>query len=364
LLNYVRHIQRPDEVVLYFMPTGAGPCRFGQYTVFMEDLVRKLRIPNVAMFSLASDDGYKGLPVAIHRRAWWAVVLSDILEDMRAMLLANAKDPEKARHCFWQTYEDVVAAVRAGQFARLEQVLAATAKTLGAVPLKRPIHEVPVISLMGEIFVRRDGLSRQYLTEQLAAKGFATLCAPVAEWIHYTDYLLAKGLGHRDPLGWKKKLGLRFKQLFMHRDEQRIRDLLAASGLIAPEPAPINHLIDAGRKYISPHLGGEAILTVGSAINDIAMQSCGVIAIGPFGCMPNRMAESILNEAMTREDKLASDPTNHRLRALLGEVRELPFLAIESDGSPFPQLIHAKLEAFCLSAERMHARMLGGRLKN
>jgi hypothetical protein len=38
-------------------------------------------------------------------------------------------------------------------------------------------------------------------------------------------------------------------------------------------------------------------------------------------------------------------------------VSDLPFLAIESDGSPFPQLIHAKLEAFCLQARRLHEQM-------
>jgi hypothetical protein len=38
-------------------------------------------------------------------------------------------------------------------------------------------------------------------------------------------------------------------------------------------------------------------------------------------------------------------------------MEELPFLAIESDGSPFPQLIIAKLEAFCQRAIRLHRQM-------
>jgi hypothetical protein len=38
-------------------------------------------------------------------------------------------------------------------------------------------------------------------------------------------------------------------------------------------------------------------------------------------------------------------------------MEELPFLAIESDGSPFPQLIIAKLEAFCQQALRLHDLM-------
>jgi predicted nucleotide-binding protein (sugar kinase/HSP70/actin superfamily) len=105
-------------------------------------------------------------------------------------------------------------------------------------------------------------------------------------------------------------------------------------------------------------LTGEAVLTVGGALTEVASHVCGVIAIGPFGCMPNRLSEAILTEAMTREDKLAIEPANGHIRAVLTEVESLPFLAIESDGSPFPQLITAKLEAFLLRARRLHRNMM------
>jgi predicted nucleotide-binding protein (sugar kinase/HSP70/actin superfamily) len=108
-------------------------------------------------------------------------------------------------------------------------------------------------------------------------------------------------------------------------------------------------------------LTGEVVLTVGSAITEVAIQACGVIAIGPFGCMPNRMSEAILNETMNRTDKLATAPKDMRLKSILKDVEDLPFLAIESDGSPFPQVIHAKLEAFCLRAERLHDQMMQSR---
>jgi hypothetical protein len=74
--------------------------------------------------------------------------------------------------------------------------------------------------------------------------------------------------------------------------------------------------------------------------------------------MPNRLAESILNETMTGRDKIAGEPSNRQLLAVLSDIDQLPFLAIESDGSPFPQLISAKLETFCLRAERLHQRIL------
>ncbi|MBI5064509.1 MAG: activase, partial [Desulfatitalea sp.] len=350
LLNYVRTQKRPDEVVLYFMPTGSGPCRFGQYYIFMEDLVKKLKIPDVAMFSLSSENAYDGLPTSLHRRAWWGVLLSDMLEDIRSMLLANARDRDAAMAFFHACFQEILAALGTGRFEELERVLTGCAAALARVPLKRPVEQVPIVSLMGEIFVRRDGLSRQYLTEQLADKGFATACAPVAEWVLYSDYMVDKGLGDCTPRGWRKKFSGRIKQFFMSKDERRLKRILSASGLVHAEPLRVSAVIDTARPYISPHLGGEAILTVGSAIQEVASHSCGVIAIGPFGCMPNRLAESILNEAMKSEDKLASEPNNQRLRTVLSDLHDLPFLAIESDGSPFPQLIHAKLEAFCLRA--------------
>ncbi len=36
----------------------------------------------------------------------------------------------------------------------------------------------------------------------------------------------------------------------------------------------------------------------------------------------------------------------------------MPFLAIESDGSPFPQIIEARLETFVLQAKRLHDIMI------
>jgi predicted nucleotide-binding protein (sugar kinase/HSP70/actin superfamily) len=229
--------------------------------------------------------------------------------------------------------------------------------------VKRDPAEVPTILLTGEIFVRRDDLSRQYLTENLAQKGFATICSPVAEWIHYSNYLVYKGLTNQK-ISKMEKLALMVRKTVMARDEKRIKVILSRSGLVQATPFNIKSIVDHGTPYISPNMTGEAILTVGSSLSEVASHTCGVIAIGPFGCMPNRVSEAILNTAMNREGKLATDPNNASLRAILSDMEDLPFLAIESDGSPFPQLISAKLETFCLRAERLHERMLAAGKEN
>lgn len=364
LLDYIRNYRREDEAVIYFMPTGSGPCRFGQYRTFMEKLINNMQIPDVAIFSLSSEDGYSGLDSDVHRRGWWAVVISDVCEDIRAMLLANARRPDEAERIFHDQYRRVLDALAQESLDGIDSALAQMAGVLAEIPLKKNRENVPTIFLTGEIFVRRDGLSRRNLTEYLAEKGFASICAPVGEWIFYSD-LLARWNRSGNPIkGLPKRLKAWLKDHFMRKDEIRIKKRLAASGLVHPQPIDVEGLIETARPYISPDLAGEAVLTVGSAMKDVVVESCGVIAIGPFGCMPNRLSEAILNETMRCEDKLACHPGDPNIKTILSDVEHLPFLAIESDGSPFPQLIEAKLEAFCLRAERLHQRMLDNRYAN
>ena len=356
LLNYLEHKRRPGEIVVYLMATGTGPCRFGQYYIFMEDLVRRLEITDVAIFVLTSENSYLGLDKSLERKTWWAVVVSDIMEDIRAMLLANAANPGKALDLFDNQWLAVREVLQEGTLKRLEIQLKDTARTLRGIPLKMPAGNVPTISLTGEIFVRRDGLSRQHLTERLAQKGFATVCTPIAEWVFYSEYLVDHGLVDRI-LPLMDKIRFKIRKKVMAADEKRLRSLLMESGLVNSPAINIPEVIANARPYISRNLTGEAVLTIGGSLSDIATHVCGVIAIGPFGCMPNRLSEAIMHETMRRENKLETNPADNSLKAVLTRMEDLPFLAVESDGSPFPQVIEAKLEAFCLRARRMHEQM-------
>jgi len=357
LLDHLSRNRRSDEVVVYFMATGAGPCRFGQYIVFMEDLIRKRAIENVALFSLNSEDGYKGLSRRVHYRSWQSVVIADAMEDIRAMLLTNATDTHAALNQFEKEWNLLIHAIKSRRPGVIDRQLARTARKISAIRLRRPVEAVPIIALVGEIFVRRDGISRQFIAERLARRGFACVTAPVAEWIHYTDWLVTKGLSYNGNMTWWERFGFMLKRRTMRKTEARIKQTLARSGLIHNNVIDIPQIIRQAHPHLPPDHLGEAILTVGSALSEVVSHACGVIAIGPFGCMPNRIAESILNEVMTAADKLKATPGNRQVQNALAGMEDLPFLAIESDGSPFPQIIDAKLEAFCLRAWRLHERI-------
>jgi predicted nucleotide-binding protein (sugar kinase/HSP70/actin superfamily) len=123
----------------------------------------------------------------------------------------------------------------------------------------------------------------------------------------------------------------------MRRYEKTYKKVMVQSDLFQYRLENVDHIISNIQHLINPELTGEAVLTVGAAITEIFRQYCGVIAIGPFGCMPNRLSEAILSREMGTE---------------------LPFLAIESDGNLFPQIITAKLEVFILQALRLQKKMM------
>ena len=133
--------------------------------------------------------------------------------------------------------------------------------------------------------------------------------------------------------------------------------IMVASGTFGDgyaELIDIDSLVGQVRHLIPPQFtAGETVLTVGSTVSELLEHVSGVISIGPFGCMPGRVGEAILSESLNDEKRKGSgkDPW-------IGELMErhpsLPFLCLESDGNPFPQIIEAKLELFCLQVLRVH----------
>jgi len=109
-------------------------------------------------------------------------------------------------------------------------------------------------------------------------------------------------------------------------------------------------------------LTGEILLTAVAAMKEVPDYCCGVIALGPFGCMPNRIAEAILSKAMRGELKGRHAGSHGWIDPLLDRIESLPFLAIESDGNLFPQIIMAKLETFLLHSARVHEEIMGLRV--
>jgi predicted CoA-substrate-specific enzyme activase len=355
MLNYFWHDRPEGEVTAYFMPGAGGPCRFGQYNVFSRRLIERHHIPDAAVLTLNAANGYMGLGDRFTLPAWRAIITGDVMYEIWSTLMAAAADRESAMEIFFREWDSLVQ-VLPRSWREIRRTIQATAQTLARIPLKMPYEEIPKISLIGEIYVRNDPISLQKLVEKMADRGFIVRTSQTSEWIKYVDWLIKNGIEGRPDIPF-------WIRYFVKRHfDRKIRDLFAPSGLFFHEILQVEDLIHAGEKFVSPMLTGEAILTVGAALHEILHPACGIISIGPFGCMPSRVAESILSEKFTTSEKLAllSQTNGHNpgYKSLLQKNQKLPFLAIETDGNAFPQIIEARLEAFSLQSRRLHERML------
>jgi len=361
LLNYLEGRKQRDELLLYMMLTTSGPCRFGQYAPFIEGVVEKLRIPDVALFSPSSENSYSDFHgSSFTKKIWTALVVADVMNDIYSVLLTCAADRPQAMEAYWQAWSGILGVLGRGCEPRdVKEALVTSGARLARVPLRRQPADTPVILLTGEIFVRHDDLSRQYIVNRLADEGFAVKVSSTMEWIYYTDWCYANRMT-ADDITFRQWLQLLLRQAVMRRQERYLKNVMKKSGLLHCRLDDVDRLIDGVRHLVNPRLVGEAILTVGASLTEVLEEYCGVIAIGPFGCMPNRIAEAILSREMNREGKGALKKNSGRALRLLERFDHLPFLAIESDGNPFPQIITAKLETFCLQARRVHEAMHEG----
>jgi predicted CoA-substrate-specific enzyme activase len=334
LLKYLKDRDNEDELLVYFMPTASGPCRFGQYSPFISQLIVSNGIEDVAVFSLQAENSYTefgGNELTL--KLWSCLVIADIMQDVYSVLLTNAVDKQRAMEIYHKESKRLIDVFeRSPNFRDLQKTLKTVANVFQKIPVRRHVNETPTILLTGEIFVRHDDLSRQFLVEKLAEQGFATKVSSVMEWIYYTDWCFERGLSADMP-DFKERLSLMLRSVWMRKYEKTFKKIMEESNVFRYHLDDVDHLIKNISHLINPKLTGEAVLTVGAALTDVPQHFCGVIAIGPFGCMPNRLSEAVLSREMGVER---------------------PFLAIESDGNLFPQVITAKLEVFLLQVLRLY----------
>jgi predicted nucleotide-binding protein (sugar kinase/HSP70/actin superfamily) len=354
LIKYLRDERADDEVIVYFMPTADGPCRFGQYQDYIRGFIKKHEIKDVALFSMTSGDGYGGLDAKFTLLNWNAVIIADIFEDIHNVMLVLTEDSEAALSDLQLIWKDVLKGIEGGNETCIDALKQAVID-LEKIPRKMNLDDVPQVLIVGEIYVRKEGLSRRWIPERLASDGIVAHVAPLHEWLYYVDWLFTNKLLTNNG-DMKTRLIHRIKQKIKVKWEKQIKSIMGHSGWYHPRIIDVNHVISIGEKFISRQLCGEAILTVGGPLAEIGDEFAGSIAIGPFGCMPNRLSESILNTSNDREHVLQFR-NDKRTELITRKVPYLPVLAIESDGSPFPQIIEARLETFVMQVQGMNKVM-------
>ena len=351
MIEYLNN--RPEEeITLFFMPHGAGPCRQGQYHIYQNNLIKKLKIKNAAVMTSDDEKSYNEFGNRFLIIAWIAIIASECMEDIKRTITVIAENKQESMKIFNEEFKKIIDSIEQGKPTKIIKQIRNTSNELKKIELTIPLEKAKIISLVGEVYVRREEFSRLNLIETLEKKGFIVLPTPASEYMYYCNHL-AKTSSRRINVDTKHRIKTHITNAIQENIEKIIKKQFQKSGLIHYNLVDVKKTLAHSKHLISEDLLGEAILTVGVSLREIINQTCGVISIGPFGCMPSRVAESILSKEMNKQGKEEASKEKVNIN-----INNLPFLAIETDGNAFPQIIQSKLEIFMLQADRLHEQII------
>jgi len=278
----------------FLMPAAFGPCRFGQYNKFHRMVLDDLGYSDVRIIPLDQTRGFgqdmKNFGPSFHRMGWQGIVFTDYLQK----LLRETRPYElKSGQCdlLYQRYLS-----RAARLLENGHDLALLGKlarrAFERVPVDRTIVK-PRIGIIGEIYVRSNQFSNNFIIRKLEKLGAEVVLPTLQEWVLYIthlrreDYKLAGNL-----LGLGKQFVVERVQSY---EVNRMTRVFQGSFRFQDKEPPARHTIDKGSKYLDSSMRGEAVLSMGRAIEYAEEGFDGVVNLAPFNCMPGTIVNALLD---------------------------------------------------------------------
>ncbi len=313
----------------FFMPSGSGPCRFGQYNVFHKLVIEELGMEDVPIFAPNQDENfYEHLGIVgrdLVMRCWEGIVAIELL----GKCLHETRPHEKERGSSDALYNDYLSrAYRSIKGADGDiRVLLRKART-DFEHLPRDVEKKPLIGIVGEIFVRSNRFSNEDLIRKVESMGCEAYLAPVEEWLYYINYTgLVRVLIKKE---WSGIISLLLKRFFQKRIVQGFGRKFEGFLKSLHEP-DTRKVLDRARPYIHPSFEGEAVLSIGKSIELIQHGAAGIINAMPFGCMPGTIVSGLMRGLTTDfgipclsipYDGSESLATEIQLEAFIDQARE------------------------------------------
>src|SRR3990167_7923235 len=293
--DMVKVIRRPDFVAersAFFMPSGNGPCRFGQYNRYHRLILDEMGYKNVPVYAPDQDEAfYKELGMVggnFPRLAWWGIVAIDILEKRLRETRPYEKNPGETEKAYWDSIHKICSVIKEKKFP--EKELAEVKQAFLSIPTYEK-KDRPVVGVVGEIYVRSNRFSNENLVKQLEELGAEVRLPPIGEWIYYTNFLAKRRNWERGNYGLY--IRTKINDIFQRRDEHKSLNILDGDLRGGHEPTT-EEILKLSRPHIHDSFEGEAVLSVGKAMDYIQKGVHGVVNAMPFTCMPGTVVNAVL----------------------------------------------------------------------
>ncbi len=333
---------RKDEIYILFVPTTTGPCRTGQYFVFYENLFKDLRLENVVVFTLDSDNSYNELGPEFSKHAWWSIIIGDQMKDVETTLRTCAADPVQAMATYDGLWRRMIS-VAEKNVTQVLPVLKEISDEIARIPLKKKMEDCSKVLIVGEIYVRRDDFAVDELIAHFSRRGIIGKVSNVAEWVYYCDFVRKYELKKKLKLiPWYRRafakefmdlINWNIEHTYKNNVVKKVGDILGTTNLIPKTPHDMNEIMKNTEKhFVSHELYSEISISSGVAATAMMDGYSGIVNISPFACLIGRVIEGLLTP-WARE-------------------RKYPIISIEIDGNLLPPNVLNKLEIFMLNVLR------------
>ncbi|HIJ60446.1 MAG TPA: CoA protein activase [Nitrospirae bacterium] len=318
---------KPDKSA-FFMPSGIGPCRFGQYNHAQKLILEGLGYDDIPVFAPSQDEGlYKELGIVgsdFSKCAWKGIVANELLlkclHETRPYESIEGEADRLYNHYHQKIYETLITP-KSDMSALLRQIKEEF------LSIQKRQEKKPLIGIIGEIYVRSHKFSNENLVRKLESLDAEIWLAPIEEWILYINHISFKrALIKKDISAIMSIFFTRHVQKRIHHKYSHIFEGVLKT-LREPE---IDETIRLASPYIHDSFEGETILSIGKAVDLIEKGASGIVNAMPFGCMPGTIVTATLKH--------------------ISRTFGVPCISIPYDGTE-SQVTQLQLEAFMESAK-------------
>ncbi len=329
MIKLTRRADFSPEKAAFFMPSGGGPCRFGQYHRLHRRVLNNMGLGEVPIYTPVQDISlYDELGImgkGFSRLAWQGIVAVDLLDRLTRSIRPYALDQQGVDRLYSHSLERLCAAVSDKQ--SLAPILHDIRQSYEKVKVQRRRDPV-VVGIVGEIYTRVNPYANAFLVRELEALGVEVWLPTVSEWIFYINFT-ARRRAWRSR-SWREYMKQTLENHVQVKDVQRLE---AAMGPLPGGREPLTKdLLAWAAPFVSDEFEGETVLSVGKAVEYLHLGVAGLINVMPFSCMPGNIVNAILTSVRAR-------------------VGSRPFLALSCDGQQNTGR-RLRLEAFAHQAKK------------
>lgn len=338
--DIISKIKSPDfdrEGAAFFMPSASGPCRFGQYNRYQRMVLDQNGYEDIPIYSpdsktSYSEFGFVGDAGEFRKLGWQGLVGTDVLYRLRCQIKPyerHSGDTEETYHKALGILSDVIE--RKGD---VRDAMAMSAEFFSRVSTDFSQRK-PLIGVVGEIYLRQNRYANNDLVSLLESLGAEVMLAPMTEWVFYTNFTYKRRLFKERKLIELGKAIL--TDIFQRRIELQLLDA-GSSHIRLNHDLPMEKLLELASPYLHVSFSGEAILSIGKAIEFYQRGAQGIVNAMPFGCMPGTIVTAI-------SKKVRRDLNN------------VPWLNISYEGLEGANE-YTRLEAFVYQAETFRSEFV------